>query len=101
MGWRKMGIKELKRRAIFLIVTLTIMSANLALAVEIDPISLAQQTEKMGIVGVLMVVIAVQATGLLYLLRIISTNIVTLVKKSIETNERVIDAIDHCKSSSK
>lgn len=101
MAWDTMGLNELRRRAVFLILTLTVMSANLAYCVEVNPIEIGQQAEKLGIVGVLVVVIVIQAAGLLYLMRLIGTKFYDLLKKSIETNERVIEAVDHCKSSSR
>jgi hypothetical protein len=74
-----------------------VFSANLALAVELNPIDLAMQTEKMGIVGVLVVVIVLQAIGLLYLLRLLGTKIIAIIEKNSATTERVIEAIEHCK----
>ena len=101
MDWKTLGIKELKRRAVFLIITISIMSANLAFAVELDPISIAQQGEKLGIVGIMLVVIVIQSAGLLYLMRLIGTKFYELLKKSIETNERVVDAVNYCKTTNK
>lgn len=97
MAWQLLDISALKRRAIFLIITLVIMSANLAMAIEINPIDVAMQTEKLGIVGVLVVVIVLQAIGLLYLLRLLGTKIIAIIEKNSATTERVIEAIEHCK----
>lgn len=97
MAWQLLDIKALKRRACFLIISLVVFSASLASAVELNPIDLAMQTEKMGIVGVLVVVIVLQAIGLLYLLRLLGTKIIAIIEKNSATTERVIEAIEHCK----
>jgi hypothetical protein len=97
MAWKTLGVAELKRRAVFLVITLVCMSASLAWAVDLNPIDIATKGEKLGIVGVLIVVIVLQAMGLLYLLRLLGTKIIALIEKNSATTERVIDAIEHCK----
>jgi hypothetical protein len=98
MDWKQLGLAELKRRAVFLIITTVCMSASLAWAAELDPLVIAQQAEKMGIVGVLVVVIVLQAVGLLYLLRLIGTKIMEVIKENSATSAKLLDAIEHCKS---
>jgi hypothetical protein len=94
----EMTIRQLKNRSIFLIFALVATSATMACALELNPVEIAQQTEKMGIVGVLVVVIVLQAIGLLYLLRLLGTKIIAIIEKNSATTERVIEAIEHCKS---
>jgi len=47
---------------------------------------------------VLVVVIVLQAIGLLYLLRLLGTKIIAIIEKNSATTERVIEAIEHCKT---
>ena len=94
----EMTITQLKNRSIFLIFTLVATSGTMAYAVELNPVEIAQQTEKLGIVGVLVVVIVLQAVGLLYLLRLLGTKIIAIIEKNSATTERVIEAIEHCKT---
>ena len=98
MDFKQMTIKQLKNRSIFLIFTLMATSGTMAYAVELDPMAIAQQTEKLGIVGVLVVVIVLQSIGLLYLLRLLGTKIIAIIEKNSSTTERVIEAIGHCKA---
>jgi hypothetical protein len=98
MDWKTLGIKELKRRAVFCIITTVCMSASLAWSSDLNPIDIASQTEKMGIVGVLVVVIVLQSIGLLYLLRLLGTKIIAIIEQNSKTTEKVIEAIEHCKA---
>jgi hypothetical protein len=94
---KEMALRQLTNRSFFLIFTLVATSAAMAYAVEIDPVAIAQQTEKMGIVGVLVVVIVLQAIGLLYLLRLLGTKIISIIEENSKTTQQMIEAIEHCK----
>jgi len=97
MAWQLLDIMAIKRRACFLIISLVVFSASLASAVDLNPIDIGQQAEKMGIVGVLVVVIVLQAIGLLYLLRLLATKIIAIIETNSKTNQQMIEAIQHCK----
>ena len=112
MAWQLLDIKALKRRACFLIFAIVVCSANLVLASDLNPIEAGQTIEKMGIVGIMGVMIFMLSGALGYLIKLIATSFIKIVKESTEsnqqilaatnelitTNKEVVKTIEHCKS---
>ena len=96
-----MTLAELKRRTIFLIITIVITSVNLSFASELNPIEAGQTIEKMGIVGIMAVMLFVMGGALAYLVRLIATSFIKIIKESTELNEHLIVATNELIATSK
>jgi hypothetical protein len=104
MAWKTMTLKELKNRIIFLTFCTIVLSAQLAMAVDINPVETAERVERLGTIGILTFTLIMSGLGNLYLLRLLGTKIIAIIEKSSEAHERtasaterVIEAIEHCK----
>lgn len=112
MSWKLLDVLALKRRAYFLIFGIVIGSVNLAFASEINPIEAGQSLEKMGIVGIMTVLLFMMAGALGYVIKLMATSFIKLIKESTESNEHILAAtkeliatnkevvktIEHCKT---